>query len=82
MTPEILTPTLIDLHRAGRLAGVGGKLVAEAAAEEERRRECKRLAWVYRRLAMAYSMCERASTPEMRDAAERLIENTLQEVKK
>lgn len=55
MTPEILGPTLIDLHRAGRLAGVGGKLVAEAAAEEDRRRECKRLAWVYRRLAMAYS---------------------------
>ena len=82
MTPEILAPTLIDLHRAGRLAGVGGKLVAEAAAEEERRRECKRLAGVYRRLAMAYSMCERAATPEMRDAAERLIENTLQEVAK
>ena len=81
MTPTQLGRDLIHLHRAGMLAGNGTRLVSEAAAEEQRRRECRRLARAYERLANAYRLRERATVPELVQSLEREIETLIQETK-
>jgi hypothetical protein len=76
-----LERTLIDLHQSGGLtAGVGSRLVADAAAVDLRRREAQRMLAVSRRLVVACEFALRSVGGSFEESAQRRVETVLAEL--
>jgi hypothetical protein len=76
-----LERTLIDLHQSGGLtAGVGSRLVADAAAVDLRRREAQRMLAVSRRLVVACEYAVRSVGGAFEESARKRVELVLAEL--
>jgi hypothetical protein len=76
-----LERTLIDLHQSGGLtAGVGSRLVADAAAVDLRRREAQRMLRVSRRLLIACEYLVDSVGRPLEESARKRVETVLAEL--
>jgi hypothetical protein len=78
---EQLGRRLVECHRSGFLAaGVGSRLVADAAAVDLRRREAQRMLAVSRRLVVACEFALRSVGGAFEESARKRVETVLAEL--